>query len=410
VHKEEATGDRSWAGRQSERVIRSELALKLLTHAETGAFAAAATTSLPEVIGGVRNWDYRLTWIRDAALTAQALFALGHEADAIAFIEWAERAAEQKGQMDGGLQVLYTIHGEPGLTEMELPNLEGYRGSAPVRVGNGAADQLQLDIYGELISAAYELVRMGGELSPDVREFLPQVADQACSAWRRADHSIWEPRNGPFNFVYSKVMVWMALDRAIKLVGNGTMVGDMERWKQTCDSIRDEVLDRGYDIEQGAFVQSYERNVLDAASLLFPLMEFLPFSDPRVQSTIDRTLESLTENGLVYRYRADDGVAGEEGAFVLCTFWLVDALALSDRLDEAYEIYEGVLARGNHVGLYSEQIDPGSGAFLGNFPQAFSHLGLINSTLYLAYKEGRETPVPAPIGSDEHRGEGANAR
>jgi GH15 family glucan-1,4-alpha-glucosidase len=397
-------GDRRWAGEYRDAVIRSELALKLLTNADTGAIAAAATTSLPEVLGGVRNWDYRYVWIRDAALSAQALFALGHQADAEAFVNWAERVA-QGGERDWGLQIMYGLHGEKELEEEEQPQLEGYRRSAPVRVGNGAVDQLQLDIYGELISAAYELHRLGGRLEREVREFLPHVADEACRSWQTPDYGLWELRNGPFHFVYSKVMVWMALDRALRLARAGVIRGDVERWRRTRRRIRDEVLERGFDPELGAFKQSYERSVLDASNLLFPLQEFLPFEDPRVQSTLDRTLDGLTENGLVYRYKADDGVAGVEGAFGLCTFWLVDALALSHRHDRAYEIYEGMLGRANHLGLYSEQIDPSTGAFLGNYPQAFTHLGLINSTLYLAHEEGRETPVPAPIGSSEHRSE-----
>lgn len=403
VNKEEATGERAWAGPYREQVIRSELALKLLTHADTGAIAAAATTSLPEEVGGVRNWDYRFSWIRDAALAAQALFALGHMADAQAFIHWAERVARDKGKQDWGLQIVYGLHGEKELGEGELVNFEGYWRSAPVRTGNGAFDQLQLDVYGELISAAYEVSRMGGRLEEDVLRFLPQVADQACAAWREPDYGLWELRNGPFHFVYSKVMVWVALDRALRLAGDGVIGGDTESWRRARREIEKEVLERGFDPDLGAFKQSYERSVLDASNTLFPLQEFLPFGDPRVQSTLDRTLEGLTENGLVYRYKSDDGISGQEGAFGLCAFWLVDALALSDRMDEGCEIFEGMLARANHVGLYSEQIDPASGAFLGNFPQAFTHLGLINSALYLAYREGRETPVPAPIGSVEHR-------
>ncbi len=405
--KDEATGDRAWAGEHRDAIVRSELALKLLTNADTGAIAAAATTSLPEVLGGVRNWDYRYVWIRDAALSAQALFALGHQADAEAFVNWSERVA-QEGERDWGLQIMYGLHGEKELEEEEQPQLEGYRRSAPVRVGNGAVDQLQLDIYGELISAAYELHRLGGRLEREVREFLPQVADQACQSWQQPDYGLWELRNGPFHFVYSKVMVWMALDRALRLAREGVIRGDEERWRRTRRRIREEVLERGFDPDLGAFKQSYERSVLDASNLLFPLQEFLPFEDPRVQSNLDRTLEGLTENGLVYRYKADDGVAGIEGAFNLCTFWLVDALALSGRLDEAYEVFEGMRSRANHLGLYSEQIDPTTGAYLGNYPQAFTHLGLINSMLYLAHKEGRETPVPTPIGSGEHRAEGGD--
>jgi GH15 family glucan-1,4-alpha-glucosidase len=406
VHKAEATGPRDWAAPHSDLVVRSELALKLLTHTDTGAIAAAATTSLPEEIGGVRNWDYRYSWIRDAGLAAQALYALGHRAEAQAFITWAERVARDSGHRDWGLQIVYGLHGQTELEELELPGLAGFRRSAPVRVGNGAVDQLQLDIYGELISAAYEVVRLGGDLDDEVRAFLPQVADEAIAAWRRPDYGLWELRNGPFSFVYSKVMVWMGLDRATRLATQGVIDGDVDRWRATAHEIVEDVLAHGFDPELGAFMQSYERAVLDASNVLLPLQEFLPFDDPRVQQTIDRTLEGLTHRGFVHRYHADDGVAGGEGAFGLCTFWLVDALALSGRVDEALELYEGMVGAANHVGLYSEQIDPESGAFLGNFPQAFTHLGLINSSLYLAAAQGREIPLPSLIGSEAHRQQG----
>jgi GH15 family glucan-1,4-alpha-glucosidase len=412
VHKEEATGERAWAGDWSEQVIRSELVLKLLTHADTGAIAAAATTSLPEEIGGVRNWDYRLTWIRDAALTAQALFALGHRPDAEAFIAWAERAARDEGQKGWGLQIAYGLHGQEDLTERELVNLEGYRRSAPVRIGNAAGSQLQLDIYGELVAAAYELIRLGGELEPEILEFLPRVADQACEAWQRPDFGIWELRNGPFHLVYSKAMVWVALDRAVRMAEAGLIEGNTKKWRRSRSEVAKQVLERGFDPELGAFKQAYERSVPDASNVRIALLELLPPDDFRVQGTLDCTLEHLTEKDLVYRYRADDGVAGFEGAFGSCTFWLVDALALSGRLDEAYALFEGMLGRRNHLGLYSEEIDPHSGAFLGNFPQAYMHVGLITSSLYLADAEGRELPVPSLIGSrrriDERKRDGAH--
>lgn len=403
VHKQEATADRSWAGAHGELVIRSELALKLLTHGETGAIAAAATTSLPEEIGGTRNWDYRYTWIRDAALTAQALFALGHTADAEAFIRWAERSAQHEEERGWRLRILYQLSGYSELEEHQLPYLEGYRQSAPVRIGNDASFQRQLDIYGELISAAYELVRMGRPLDANLREFVPHVADQACAQHAKPDHGIWEIRGGPHHFVYSKAMVWMALDRAARLHERGAIQGNVERWRATMATLQHEVLERGFDEKLGAFRQSYERNVLDASNLLLPLLEILPFDDPRARANLDRTLAELTDGALVRRYRAPDGLPGEEGAFVLCSFWLVDVLALSARIDEARRIYEELTRRASPLGLYAEQIDPRSGAFLGNFPQAFSHVGFINSTLYLAHAEGRPSPIEAPIGSKEHR-------
>jgi GH15 family glucan-1,4-alpha-glucosidase len=403
----EASSSRSWAAPHEDLIVRAELVLKLLSHGDTGAIAAAATTSLPEEIGGVRNWDYRYSWIRDAALCAQALHALGHGAEAHAFVEWAERSAREHRTEQRAIQLMYGLHGETDLGERDLPNLEGYRRSSPVRTGNGAVDQLQLDIFGELISAVYELVRVGDDVSDDILEFLPEVADDACRQWQERDYGLWELRNGPFHFVYSKVMVWMGLDRAIALADAGVIDGDVERWKATTEAVREEVLAKGFDEELGAFRQTYERAVLDASNLLFPLLEFLPFDDPRVRANLDASLEGLTEEGLVHRYFADDGIAGGEGAFGLCNFWLVDALAMGGRVEEARELFERMAGHANHLGLFSEEIDPGTGGFLGNFPQGFTHMGLINSALYLAYAEGRESPVPDPIGSDEHRAQRA---
>jgi GH15 family glucan-1,4-alpha-glucosidase len=402
AHHCERPEECAFAGEWHPQVIRSGLALKLLTHPETGAIAAAATASLPENIGGVRNWDYRFTWIRDAAFTAQALFAVGHRAEALDFLKWAHGVSSVKGDRPFGLQIMYGLHGETELPEFDLEHLEGYRGSRPVRIGNGAAKQRQLDIYGELLGSAYELVRMGRALDPPLMAFLSRVADQACDVWREPDYGIWEVRGGPRHFVYSKVMVWVALDRAVRMAERWGLPGRVGMWRRNRDAVRQAILAEGYDRRVGAFVQSFGSSVLDASNLLIPIVEFLPFDDPRVQGTIDRTLERLTENGLVYRYLADDGLPGGEGAFGLTTFWMVDALALSGRLEEAREMFEGVARRANHVGLYSEEFDPRTGAFLGNFPQAFSHIGFINSALYLARAEGRIAPAPAPVGSQEH--------
>jgi GH15 family glucan-1,4-alpha-glucosidase len=394
---------REWAGTSLPLVTRSELVLKLLTHAETGAFAAAATTSLPETIGGVRNWDYRYCWIRDASLTVQALIALGHEREAMDFILWSEHVSQNRCKDTWHPQLMYGLRGEPDLDEFELGHFEGYRRSSPVRIGNAAAEQLQLDIYGELLNSAYELVRRGNEIEPELSRFLATVADHACSGWNEPDHGIWEVRGGEQHYTYSKVMVWLALERAVDMARRGVLVGDASRWARTRDQVLASTLENAFDPEVGAFVQHYGSKELDAANLLLPFYEMLPYEDPRVQGTIDGTLEKLTTNGLVYRYHADDGLPGEEGAFGLCTFWLVDALALSGRMDEAWEIYEGIAGRANHVGLFSEQIDPGTGEFLGNFPQAFTHIGLINSRLYLAHGEGRSIPGPALQGTPEHR-------
>jgi GH15 family glucan-1,4-alpha-glucosidase len=403
VHTPHDPAAEEWAGIWLPAVTRSELALKLLTHADTGAIAAAATTSLPEDIGGVRNWDYRYCWIRDASLTVQALVALGHKSDAIQFLTWAERVSHKCTEEGWHPQIMYGLHGERELKEFKLDHFEGYRGSRPVHVGNGAADQRQLDTYAELLNSAYELIRNGAELDADLRPFLSSMADLACKDWNTPDHGLWEMRHGEFHFTYSKAMLWLALERAVHLSQMIGLEGDVARWRTTRDHLREEVLTKGYDPEVGSFVQHFGNKELDASNLLIPFYELLPYDDPRVQGTINRTLDTLTKDGLVYRYVADDGLAGEEGAFGLCTFWLVDALALSGRMDEAWEIFEGLAGRANHVGLFSEQVEPGSGEFLGNFPQAFTHIGLINSRLYLAHGEGKHIPGPPLLGTVQHR-------
>lgn len=310
-----------------------------------------------------------------------------------------------RGERDWGLQIMYGLHGQTELPEAELPHLEGYRGSRPVRIGNGAAKQKQLDIYGELLGSAYEFVRLGGKLDPPLMAFLSRVADRAAAVWREPDYGIWEVRGDPRHFVYSKVMCWVALDRAVRMAERFGLRGQVRVWKREREAVRSAILAEGYDRRVGAFVQSFGSTALDASNLLIPIMELLPFDDPRVQGTLDRTLEQLTENGLVYRYRADDGLPGGEGAFLLCTFWLVDALALSGRLEQAREVFAATAQRANHVRLFAEEIDPRTGAFLGNFPQAFSHIGLINAALYLDRAEGRLGAAPAPVGSREHREE-----
>ncbi|MDN7024626.1 glycoside hydrolase family 15 protein [Methanoculleus sp. FWC-SCC1] len=397
ARREEAVQTPRWAGEHLPLVTRSELALKLLTSADTGAIAAAPTTSVPEEIGGVRNWDYRYAWIRDASMTAQALISLGHEREALDFLLWMEQTSEEHFQ-EMRPQILYGLHGEEDLAEQEFSHLEGYRGSRPVRIGNAAAKQLQLEVFGELISTAYELARRGVGLGEGTLDFIAGVADYACSIWKEPDHGIWEVRTRPQQFVYSKVMIWVALDRALYLAKHHDLAGDTARWRATCRAVRDAVLEQGYDGEIGAFVQAFGSKALDAANLRLPLVEFLPCEDDRVQGTIDRTLDRLCENGLVYRYRTADGLPGGEGAFGICTFWLIDALCISGRVGEARRIFDGIAGRANHVGLLPEQFDPVDGAFLGNFPQAFSHIGLVNSALYLAYAEGRWVPEHAPIG------------
>jgi pentatricopeptide repeat protein len=392
-----------WVGSFRPLLVRSELALKLLTHADSGAIAAAATTSLPEEIGGVRNWDYRYTWIRDASLTAQALIALGHSREATEFLFWAERAAQARARDDWSVQIMYGLHGETDLDEFELEHMEGYRASRPVRVGNAAVEQRQLDVYGELVGSAYELVRHGAELDPSLCGFLSGLADRAAASWQQPDYGIWEVRRDPMHFVYSKVMIWVALDRAIALSRLGVIQGSEQAWRIERERVRRNILENGFDPAVGAFTQSFGEPPMDAANLLIPIYEFLPFDDARIQGTIDRIIDELVENDLVYRYKADDGLPGGEGAFGLCTYWLVDNLALAGRVDEAWRIFERMSSHANHVGLLSEQVDTASGAFLGNFPQAFSHIGLINSSLYLAHAEGRPLPEPALLGTPAHR-------
>lgn len=403
AHHEAAAHFEAWAGKWLPLLIRSELVLKMMSHADTGAIAAAPTTSLPEAIGGVRNWDYRYTWIRDSSMTVQALVAMGHAREAVGLLEWMERVSAG-GSTDGlHLQIMYGLHGESELEEQELSHFEGYRGSRPVNIGNGAAKQFQLETYGELLNTGYEWARRGGRFDDKITAFLRTVADHVQAVWDKPDYGIWEVRGEPRHFTYSKVMAWVALDRAVHLSEQFGFPGDAEQWRRTRAEIREQILEHGYNRERGAFVLAFDSDELDAANLRIPLMEFLPADDPRVQGTINRTLEQLTENGLVYRYRFDDGLPGEEGAFGLCTFWMVDVLALSNRLDEARSIFETMLRHVNHVGLLPEQLDARTGEFLGNFPQAFTHIGMINSALYLAYAEGKEIPEHAPIGTPDHR-------
>jgi GH15 family glucan-1,4-alpha-glucosidase len=409
VHKE-GTQERSWARPYQEIVTRSELCLKLLSYGPTGAIVAAPTTSLPEGIGGVRNWDYRYTWLRDAFMTVQAMHALGHKAEAVHFIRWARDAAAKGSQAPMMIQPMYTVRGETEAPVVELDHLSGYRGSKPVQVGNHAVEQQQLDVYGDVLDAGYSLAREGHELERDLRQFLVEAADEACSKLHEVGDSVWEMERGDRHFTYSKLMVWVALDRAIQLAERFGLEGDVGHWREVRAEARQLVLSRGYNSDRRAFTQTLDGEELDAAMLLLPIHELLPMEDPRVVNTIERIREELTDHNLVYRYHADDGLPGEEGAFVLCSFWLVDSLALSGRLDEAHEVFDSLVRRANHVGLYSEQIDPATGQFLGNFPQAFSHLGLLNSALYLAHAQGRDSPAKAPLGSPEHRREAAVAR
>ena len=361
---------------------RSGLVLKLLTHPETGAIAAAPTTSLPEAIGGVRNWDYRYAWVRDASFTVQALHRLGHVREALEYFRWICRVCA-RAREPGAIRVMYDLHGGPVPPETTLDHLRGYRDSRPVRVGNAAAAQTQLDIYGELVNAVYEVHRHQERLAGVDWRFVRGLVNHVARAWRSPDAGIWEVRSPPRHFTYSKLMCWVALDRGIKLAERFGLEAPLRAWKAHRQAVRSAILTHGFSPRKRSFVRAFGSEELDATSLLIPLMGFLPPTDPRVRGTIEATLRELTTNGWVHRYTGEDGLAGGEGAFLLATFWLVDALARSGKPAQAADLLEQVARHASPLGLLAEEIDPLTGAQLGNYPQAFSHIGLIHSTLTL---------------------------
>ena len=384
----------TYRGRWREEIHRSALVLKLLTFEPTGAIVAAPTCGLPESIGGERNWDYRYTWIRDAAFTVYALLRIGFTEEAAQFMHWLEARCHELSP-DGSLQIMYGIDGRHTLDEEILDHLEGYRGSRPVRIGNGAYKQLQLDIYGELMDSVYLFNKWRSPISYDLWSELRRLVNWVCDNWHRPDEGIWEVRGGQQHFVYSKLMCWVAVDRGLRLADKRSFPAERERWLRVRDEIYEDLMKGGWSPDRKAFVQAYGSDALDASNLIMPLVFFLSPTDPRMLSTIDAISRPPKEGGLVsdslvYRYdveRTHDGLSGQEGTFNMCTFWLVEALTRAGRvdrarLDRARLLFEQMLSYTNHLGLYAEQTGP-RGEALGNFPQAFTHFILISAAFNL---------------------------
>ena len=385
-----------------DMVVRSGLILKLLTHRKAGSIAAAPTTSLPEVVGGERNWDYRFAWIRDASFTIRALYSLDHGVEAENFFIWFKNKCLSSLNPEK-MQIMYSLEGESNLKEQVLEHLQGYKNSRPVRIGNGAFKQKQLDIYGEFVLMMYETLVDERKITHEEWTFISKICDYVCEVWNTTDSGIWEVRGGPQHFTYSKLMCWVALDRSVRIAQECNLQGNIEKWIQERDAIKEAILEKAFNKTINSFIQvlDHSSTTLDATSLLIPIMGLLSIHDSRVQGTVEATIRNLTSNGLVYRYNSEDGLQGKEGTFILCTFWLVNDLALSGKVEEAEKYLRGILQYASPLGLLSEEFDTESNKQIGNYPQAFSHLSLINSVRIIGLMKNKGLKSREPMRLEE---------